>query len=132
LHCQLTPDTHQIVNKESLTSMKSGAMLINTSRGKLIDTDAVLASLRNKHLTYLGIDVYAEEEKIFFRDLSDRIIDDEKIMQLTTFPNVLITAHQAFLTEEALTEIAQTTMENISVYSRGENSENEVSSDVFV
>jgi len=127
LHCPLTPETHQLVNKKTLDGMKKGAMLINTSRGKLINTEDVIAALRNKHLGYLGIDVYAEEEKLFFRDLSEHIIDDEKIMQLSTFPNVLITAHQAFLTKEALTEIAITTMENISVYSKGESSRNEVS-----
>lgn len=131
LHCPLTPDTHQLVNKETLGMMKKGSMLINTSRGKLINTEDVIAALRSKHLGYLGIDVYAEEEKLFFRDLSEHIIDDEKIMQLSTFPNVLITAHQAFLTKEALTEIAHTTMENISVYSKGKSSNNEVTRELM-
>jgi D-lactate dehydrogenase len=126
LHCPLTPETHQIVNKGTLNLMKKGSMLINTSRGKLIQTDDVIESLHNKHLGYLGIDVYAEEEKLFFRDLSEHIIDDEKITHLMTFPNVLITAHQAFLTREALTEIAHTIMENILVYSKGVSSQNEV------
>ncbi len=127
LHCPLTPDTYQLVNRNRLNLIKKGAMLINTSRGKLINTEAVIEVLRNKQLGYLGIDVYAEEEKLFFRDLSERIIDDEKIMHLMTFPNVLITAHQAFLTQEALTQIAATTMENIYVYSQGRTNENEVS-----
>jgi D-lactate dehydrogenase len=87
----------------------------------------VIHSLREKHLGYLGIDVYAEEEKLFFRDLSERIIDDESIMQLISFPNVLITAHQAFLTHEALTEIAETTLRNIQDYRDGRQSNNAVS-----
>ena len=131
LHCPLTPATHQIINKTSLNWMKKGAMLINTSRGKLVNTPDVIESLRNKHLGYLGIDVYAEEEKLFFRDLSERIIDDEMIMQLMTFPNVLITAHQAFLTHEALTEIAHTTLDNIQAIADGNRSENEISMDVI-
>lgn len=131
LHCPLTPETHQLVNKRTLDLMKKGSMLINTSRGKLINTEDVIAALRSKHLGYLGIDVYAEEEKLFFRDLSEHIIDDEQIMQLSTFPNVLITAHQAFLTREALTEIAHTTMENISVYSKKESSRNDVTSEMM-
>ncbi len=126
LHCPLTPDTFQIVNKQTLELMKKGAMLVNTSRGKLINTDDAIEALREKHLGYLGIDVYAEEEKLFFRDLSEHIINDEKIMQLMTFPNVLITAHQGFLTKEALNEIAATTMQNISAYEKGETNENEV------
>ncbi|MEX0982081.1 MAG: 2-hydroxyacid dehydrogenase [Bacteroidales bacterium] len=126
LHCPLTPETFQIVNKQTLELMKKGAMLINTSRGKLIKTDDVIEALREKQLGFLGIDVYAEEEKLFFRDLSEHIIDDEKIMQLMAFPNVLITAHQGFLTKEALNEIAATTMQNISAYSKGETNENEV------
>lgn len=127
LHCPLTPETHRIINSESLAMMKQGAMLINTSRGKLINTEDVIHSLREKHLGYLGIDVYAEEEKLFFRDLSERIIDDESIMQLISFPNVLITAHQAFLTHEALTEIAETTLQNIQDYRDGRQSNNTVS-----
>ncbi|MEX0986448.1 MAG: 2-hydroxyacid dehydrogenase [Bacteroidales bacterium] len=132
LHCPLTPETFQIVNKATLQLMKKGAMLINTSRGKLINTEDAIDALREKRLGYLGIDVYAEEEKLFFRDLSEHIIDDEKIMQLMTYPNVLITAHQAFLTREALTEISSTTMENISVYSKGEKSDNEVTGSMVV
>ncbi len=107
-------------------------MLINTSRGKLINTEDVIAALRSKHLGHLGIDVYAEEEKLFFRDLSEHIIENKKIMQLSTFPNVLITAHLAFLTKEVLTEMAHTTMENISVYSKGKNSSNEVTWEMII
>jgi D-lactate dehydrogenase len=127
LHCPLNPRTYQIINKNSLALMKKGAMLINTSRGKLINTADVLESLSNRHLGYLGIDVYAEEEKIFFKDLSEKIIDDDIIARLMTYPNVLITAHQGFLTHEALEEIAQTTLENVDDYSKGLSNENEVS-----
>jgi D-lactate dehydrogenase len=132
LHCPLTPETFQIVNRDTLHRMKKGAMLVNTSRGKLINTEDAIEALREKHLGYLGIDVYAEEEKLFFRDLSEHIIDDEKIMQLMTFPNVLITAHQGFLTKEALIEIAATTLRNIAAFSRGETNENEVTTEMVV
>ncbi len=127
LHCPLTPDTHHIINKETLDSMKKGAMLINTSRGKLINTPDVIESLAERHLGYLGIDVYSEEEKIFFKDLSEKIIDDEMISRLLTFPNVLITAHQGFLTHEALEQIADTTLQNAEDFSKGKSSGNEVS-----
>ena len=99
--------------------MKKGVMLINTSRGKLVNTADVIESLKERHLGYLGIDVYAEEEKIFFKDLSERIIDDEMITRLSTFPNVLITAHQGFLTHEALEGITHTTLQNISDFAAG-------------
>ncbi|HYW95822.1 MAG TPA: 2-hydroxyacid dehydrogenase [Bacteroidales bacterium] len=127
LHCPLTPSTYQLINKHTLEMMKKGVMLINTSRGKLINTADVIESLKERHLGYLGIDVYAEEEKIFFKDLSERIIDDEMITRLSTFPNVLITAHQGFLTREALEGITLTTLRNISDYAAGRSSENEVS-----
>jgi len=126
LHCPLTPSTYQIINRNTLSMMKKGAMLINTSRGKLINTEDVIESLRNHQLGYLGIDVYAEEEKIFFKDLSERIIEDELISRLMTFPNVLITAHQGFLTKEALEQIAKTTLQNISDFFNGIKNENEV------
>ena len=126
LHCPLTPDTHHIINNDSLQTMKKGAMLINTSRGKLINTPDVIQSLATRHLGYLGIDVYAEEEKIFFKDLSEKIIDDEMISRLLTFPNVLITAHQGFLTHEALVEIADTTLDNAEDFAAGRSSDNEV------
>ncbi len=126
LHCPLNPSTYQLINKNTLNMMKKGAMLINTSRGKLINTEDVIESLRNHHLGYLGIDVYAEEEKIFFKDLSEKIIEDELISRLMTFPNVLITAHQGFLTREALEQIAGTTLKNISDFFQGVTTENEV------
>jgi len=119
LHCPLTHDTYRIINAESLKHIKEGAMLINTSRGKLIDTEAVIDSLREKRLGSLGIDVYAEEEKLFFKDLSEMIIDDDTISRLISLPNVLITAHQAFLTREALEQIVETTLQNITDFEQG-------------
>jgi D-lactate dehydrogenase len=127
LHCPLTPETNEIINKETLSMMKKGVMLINTSRGKLINTRDVIDSLKNRHLGYLGIDVYAEEEKLFFKDLSEKIIDDEEISRLLSFPNVLITAHQGFLTHEALDQIAKTTLQNIKDHFAGNSNDNEVS-----
>jgi D-lactate dehydrogenase len=93
--------------------MKKGVMLINTSRGKLIHTADVIEALKTGQIGYLGIDVYEQEEKLFFKDLSENIIDDDTIQRLMSFPNVLVTAHQAFFTAEALNEIALTTFENI-------------------
>lgn len=127
LHCPLTPETHHLINKNTLQYMKKGAMLINTSRGKLVDTEAVIGALKDGSLGYLGIDVYEQEEKLFFKDLSDLIIHDDKIARLMTFPNVLITAHQAYFTDNALTQIAMTTIRNISDFEKGVvNPQNEV------
>ena len=114
LHCPLTPESHHMINAQTLSQMKRGVMLINTSRGKLIDTEAAIESLKDSHLGYLGIDVYEQEEKIFFKDLSEVVIRDDKISRLVNFPNVLITAHQAFLTDTALSQIAFTTIENLN------------------
>ena len=99
--------------------MKDGAMLINTSRGALIDTPSVIAALKTGKLGYLGMDVYEQEEKLFFHDLSENIIADDLIMRLISFPNVLITSHQGFLTEEALTQIALITLQNITDFEAG-------------
>jgi D-lactate dehydrogenase len=108
--------------------MKKGVMIINTSRGKLIDTEAAIEGLKESHIGYLGIDVYEQEEQLFFKDLSESIIVDDKIMRLMTFPNVLITAHQAYFTDNALTQIAQTTIQNLSDYENNTvNPQNEVS-----
>lgn len=114
LHCPLTPETNRMINRESLNLMKKGAMLINTSRGKLIDTDAAIEALKEGQLGYLGIDVYEQEEKLFFKDLSEIVIVDDKISRLMTFPNVLVTAHQAYFTDNALSQIAQTTVKNLN------------------
>lgn len=129
LHCPLTHDSHHMINADSLKHIKNGAMLVNTSRGKLIDTEAVIKSLRNKQLGALAIDVYAEEEKLFFKDLSEMIIDDDTISRLITLPNVLITAHQAFLTREALEQIAETTLQNVTNFENGKVNENQVTSE---
>jgi len=93
-------------------------MIINTGRGKLIDTKAVIEALKNGHVGYLGIDVYEQEEKLFFKDLSTEIIQDDTLQRLMSFPNVLVTAHQAFFTEEALNEIADITLQNVQALSQ--------------
>jgi D-lactate dehydrogenase len=116
LHCPLNEKTRHLVNSETILLMKKGVMLINTGRGALIDTNAVIFALKSGHLGYLGIDVYEQEEQLFFRNLSEEIIQDDLIMRLMSFHNVLITAHQAFFTDEALSQIAQTTIQNIKVF----------------
>ncbi len=113
LHCPLTQQTQHLINRSTLALMKKGAMLINTSRGGLIDTTAVIEALKQQQLGYLGIDVYEQEEKIFFRDLSENIIADDTLQLLMSFPNVLVTAHQAFFTKEALDQITQVTLNNV-------------------
>ena len=110
LHTPLNDQTRHLINKDTVPFMKRGVMLINTSRGALIDTAAIIGALKTGHIGALGIDVYEQEEHIFFRDLSDHIIEDDTIQRLTSFPNVLVTAHQAFFTKEALDEIAETTL----------------------
>lgn len=120
LHCPLTPESHHLIEQESIALMKPGVMLINTSRGGLIRTKDVIEGLKRQHIGYLGIDVYEQEENLFFKDLSAHIIQDDLIMRLISFPNVVITAHQAFLTQEALYEIAKTTIGNIEAYQQGE------------
>jgi D-lactate dehydrogenase len=119
LHCPLTEKTKYIINKDTLSMMKEGAMLINTSRGALIDTKAVIESLKKEKLGYLGIDVYEQEEKLFYQDLSEKIIEDDILQRLLGFPNVLITSHQGFLTKEALSQIAQITLQNVSDFQQG-------------
>ena len=113
LHCPLTEQTQHIVDSTFLDQTKSGVMIINTSRGGLIDTNAAVEGLKSGHIGYLGIDVYEQEEKLFFRDLSAEIISDDVIQRLMSFPNVLITAHQAFFTKEAMDQIATITFNNI-------------------
>lgn len=127
LHCPLTEETHHIINREALKTMKDGVMLINTSRGGLVDTHQVIRALKHGKLGYLGLDVYEQEENLFFRDLSETIIKDDTIARLMSFPNVLITAHQAFFTRNALTQIAEVTLKNISDFENGGNLENEIS-----
>jgi len=119
LHCPLTPETNQLINRDSLNLMKKGVMLINTSRGKLIDTDAAIEALKTGRIGYLGIDVYEQEEKLFFKDLSEMVIADDRISRLMSFPNVLVTAHQAYFTDNALNQIAQTTLQNMTDFENG-------------
>jgi D-lactate dehydrogenase len=116
LHAPLTPDTYHLIDAEMLKKMKRGAMLINTSRGALIDTEAVIEALKDGQVGSLGLDVYEEEADLFFEDLSDKVIQDDVFSRLQTFPNVIITGHQAFFTEEALRAIAETTLNNISTF----------------
>lgn len=113
LHSPLNNQTHNLINKDTIDIMKKGAMLINTSRGGLVDTKAVIAGLKTGKLGYVGIDVYEQEEKLFFKDLSGGIIEDDVISRLMSFSNVLITAHQGFFTDEALTKIAEVTLSNV-------------------
>lgn len=119
LHCPLNEQTKHIINGQTLRTMKEGVMLINTSRGGLIDTMSVIHALKTGRIGYLGLDVYEQEEKLFFNDLSENIIQDDVIMRLLSFPNVLITSHQGFFTEEALIQIAETTLENIDAFEVG-------------
>ncbi len=120
LHVPLQSDTKHLLNSRTIASMKQGAYVINTSRGKLIETSALIGALKNGHLGGVALDVYEEEEGIFFEDHSEKILQDDVLTRLLTFPNVLITAHQAFLTREALHEIARVTTENILRSSRGD------------
>ncbi len=113
LHCPLTPQTRHLVDAAALAQMKPGAMLVNTSRGAVVDTRAVIDALKSGQLGSLGLDVYEEEADLFFRDLSDSAIADDVFARLLTFPNVVITGHQAFFTEDALRAIAQTTLANV-------------------
>ncbi|RDC64664.1 2-hydroxyacid dehydrogenase [Adhaeribacter pallidiroseus] len=120
LHCPLTPDTFHIVNKTTIAQMKRGVMLINTSRGALIDTIAVIEGLKHEQIGYLGLDVYEEEGDLFFADLSDKVIQDDVFTRLLAFPNVLITGHQAFFTQNALHKIAEVTLQNITAFAQKE------------
>ena len=119
LHCPLGPETRHIIDQDALAKIKSGAMLINTSRGGLVDTAAVIGALKDGSLGGLAIDVYEEEADLFFEDFSDQIITDDQLMRLTTFPNVIITGHQAFLTQEALHNIASISASNIQAVFAG-------------
>jgi D-lactate dehydrogenase len=126
LHCPLNEETHHLMNASVFKSMKSKSMLINTGRGALINTEAVIEALKTEQLGYLGIDVYEQEAALFFRDLSETINQDELFMRLLSFPNVLITAHQGFFTKEALTEISNITLQNLSDFEDGKSLANEV------
>lgn len=118
LHCPLTPTTRHIIDQAAIARMKKGVMLINTSRGAVVDTRAVIEGLKSGAIGYLGLDVYEEEAGLFFEDLSDQMIQDDVFARLLTFPNVLITGHQGFFTSEAMTAISAATIENITSYEK--------------
>ncbi len=120
LHLPLTPESYHLLNRETLQKIKPGAYIVNTSRGKLIDTTALIEGLKTGRVGGVALDVYEEEEGVFFEDLSDGILADDELGRLLTFPNVLITAHQAFLTQEALAEIARVTLTNVARLAGGE------------
>lgn len=119
LHCPLNEQSKHLINAQRLAQMKSGALLVNTSRGGLIDTSAVIDALKSRQLSALGIDVYEQESQLFFQDRSAEPIDDEVFLRLTTFPNVIVTGHQGFFTLEALREIAEVTLHNLECYLQG-------------
>lgn len=126
LHCPLRPETRHLINSESISLMKESVMLINTSRGAVIDTKAVIEGLKSQKIGYLGIDVYEEEADCFFEDLSDKVIRDDILARLQSFPNVIITAHQGFFTQEAMNNITNTTMVNIRDFEQGKDLKNQI------
>jgi D-lactate dehydrogenase len=127
LHAPLTSETRHIVDTAAIAQMKAGVMILNTSRGALVDTAALIAALKSGHVGYVGLDVYEEEEHLFFRDLSAQVIQDDVFARLLTFPNVLVTAHQGFFTREALRAISETTLMNVSAFEHGRQTGNELS-----
>jgi len=126
LHCPLQSDTYHLINGMAVAQMKQGVMLVNTSRGALIDTPAVIQGLKDGKIGYLGLDVYEEESDLFFEDKSGELLQDDVFARLLTFPNVLVTGHQAFFTHEALSNIAETTLNNVTSFVQGKASGNEV------
>lgn len=130
LHCPLTPETYHLINEDALARMKPGVMLINTSRGAIIDTVAVIRHLKSERIGYLGLDVYEEEAELFFEDISDKILEDDVFARLLTFPNVFITGHQAFFTSNAMEIIADTTLSNLKDLEEGKKCPNLVSESV--
>lgn len=132
LHLPLTPQTHYMINATALAAMRPGAMLVNTSRGGLIDTEALVQALKSRHLGAVGLDVYEEEGDLFFRDLSGQILQDDVFARLLSFPNVIVTGHQAFFTREALGDIATATVGNIDVFQAGQTNENNLKAAKFI
>jgi D-lactate dehydrogenase len=126
LHCPLNDATRHMINEQSLNKMQDGVTIINTSRGKLIDTKAIIQALKSGKVGLLGLDVYEEEEALFFEDLSSSVIQDDQFSRLLTFPNVLITSHQAFFTVEAMEKIAQVTLSNITEFEQRAHIQNQV------
>jgi D-lactate dehydrogenase len=132
LHLPLNPQTHHFINDSAISQMKKGVMLINTGRGALIDTTALIKALKSQHIGAAGLDVYEEEEGVFFEDLSNQVIQDDTLARLLTFPNVFLTSHQGFLTREALANIATTTLQNILLFDQGKHLPNQVCREVHV
>jgi D-lactate dehydrogenase len=126
LHCPLTPENHYLIGAGAIAQMKPGVMLINTSRGGLVDTEAVIAGIKSAQIGYLGIDVYEQEADLFSEDLSGTIIQDDNFQLLKSFPNVVVTAHQAFFTRNALQGIAETTLANVAEFERGQSLTNQL------
>jgi D-lactate dehydrogenase len=124
LHVPLMPQTRHMLNADTLATMRRGVTIVNTSRGGLIDTAALIEAIASQHVGAVALDVYEEEEGKFFRDLSDTVIDDEVLTRLLSFPNVLLTSHQAFFTEEAMTTIAETTVQNLDDFAAGRRNAN--------
>ena len=131
MHCPLNQQTHHLIDANALQSMKRGVMLINTSRGGVVDTKALIAALKSGHIGNLGLDVYEQEGDLFFQDLSSCVIQDDVFQRLLTFPNVLITGHQGFFTKEALSSIAQTTLQNVSLFEKTGQCQNEVTKELL-
>ena len=127
LHVPLNPETHHLIGKDAIAQMKPGVFLINTGRGALVDAKALISALKTGKIGAAGLDVYEEEENIFFENLSGKVLQDDILARLLTFPNVLITSHQAFLTREALQNIAKTTLQNISDFENEKFLKNQVS-----
>jgi D-lactate dehydrogenase len=126
LHCPLTKDTYHIINEESIAKMKHGVYLINTSRGSLIDSQALMAGLKSGKIGGAGLDVYEEESDFFYEDFSNRVLQDDRLAALISMPNVILTSHQAFFTKEAMNAIATTTLNNLCQYFNGEPLPNEI------
>lgn len=132
LHCPLTPTTRHLINRDSIGRMKKGVVILNTSRGAIVNTDAAIAGLKSGHIGGLAIDVYEEEADLFFQDLSNEVIHDDVFARLLTFPNVVITGHQAFFTRDALAEIASTTLANLTQVEAGQVCENAVTHSLVI
>ncbi len=126
LHCPLTEETHHLINEGAINKMKKGVVIINTSRGALIDAEALLSGIKSRHIGAACLDVYEEESDIFFEDFSGHIMDDDTLARLISMPNVIVTSHQAFLTEEALNNIAETTVKNITEFAEKGYCDNEL------
>ena len=132
LHCPLTPDTEHLIDEQAIGKMKKGVQIVNTSRGGVVDTSAVIQALKSEKIGSLGLDVYEEEGDFFFRNLSDKVIQDDQLARLLTFPNVIVTGHQAFFTHEALHAIVETTLANIRQVEKDGECENEVFAEKLV